>query len=235
MRSNKKIAVIIPALNEELSIGKVLTDIPDWVDDIIVVDNGSKDKTAAIAEQEGARVFFQEQRGYGISCLLGISQLKKPDIVVFLDGDYSDYPQEMDKLVDPIIEGNIDFVIGSRVLGQSEKGALAPQARFGNWLACQLIYLFWRTTYTDLGPFRAIGYQALLELDMQDKNYGWTVEMQIKAINKNLKIKEVPVNYRHRIGTSKVTGTVRGVLGAGYKILATIFIYGFQSYRDKGT
>jgi glycosyltransferase involved in cell wall biosynthesis len=235
MRSNKKVAVIIPALNEESSIGKVLADIPNWVDDILVVDNGSDDNTAAIARKAGARVFHQEKRGYGISCLLGIANLKNPDIVVFLDGDYSDYPEEMSKLVDPIIEDNFDFVIGSRVLGQSEKGALAPQARFGNWLACQLIYLFWRTRFTDLGPFRAIGHQALLDLSMKDQTYGWTVEMQIKAIRNRLKLREVPVNYRRRIGISKVTGTIRGVLGAGYKILTTIFIYGFQSYRNERT
>jgi glycosyltransferase involved in cell wall biosynthesis len=235
MRDHHKIAVIIPALNEEMSIGKVLRDIPVWADDVIVIDNGSTDNTAAIAREAGARVFREEEPGYGVSCLLGIANLQDPDIVVFLDGDYSDYPDEMASLVDPIIRDQIDFVIGSRTLGESERGALAPQARFGNWLACWLIDLFWHAKYTDLGPFRAIRYKALRQLNMQDKNYGWTVEMQIKAIRNNLKVREMPVKYRKRIGTSKVTGTVRGVIGAGYKILVTIFIYGFQLYRNRGT
>ena len=233
MRHNKKIAVIIPALNEQESIGQVLTDIPKWVDDIIVVDNGSRDGTPDIARTAGARVFREDQRGYGGSCLKGMANLKNPDIVVFLDGDYSDHPNEMDRLVDPLIEDNYDFVIGSRTLGQAEQGALAPQAKFGNWLACQLMYLFWKTRFTDLGPFRAIKYQKLLDLNMQDQNFGWTVEMQIKAVRQNLKTTERPVSYRRRIGKSKVTGTLRGVIGAGYKILATIFIYGFQSYLKK--
>ena len=233
MRQNKKIAVIIPALNEQESIERVLADIPAWVDDIIVVDNGSRDGTPDIARTAGARVFREERRGYGVACLKGMANLRDPDIVVFLDGDYSDHPDEMDRLVDPLIEEDFDFVLGSRVLGQAEKGALAPQAKFGNWLACQLMYLFWGTRFTDLGPFRAINYRRLLDLNMQDLNYGWTVEMQIKAIRQNLKTIERPVSYRKRIGKSKVTGTLRGVFGAGYKILATIFIYGFQSYQKK--
>ena len=162
-----------------------------------------------------------------------MENLAHPDIVVFIDGDYSDYPEEMNALVEPIALNRADFVIGSRVLGKAEKGALAIQARFGNWLACKLMKLFWDFSYTDLGPFRAIRYNNLVGLNMKDQNYGWTVEMQIKALKMNLRVTEVAVSYRKRIGVSKVTGTLRGVLGAGYKILSTIFIYGFQSYRNK--
>jgi hypothetical protein len=162
-----------------------------------------------------------------------MKHLKSPDIVVFLDGDYSDHPEEMNTLVEPIASNKVDFVVGSRVLGIAEKGALAIQARFGNWLACKLIGMFWNYNYTDLGPFRAIRYNKLVDLNMEDQNYGWTVEMQIKALKTNLRICEVPVSYRKRIGVSKVTGTLRGIVGAGYKILATIFLYGFQSYKNK--
>jgi glycosyltransferase involved in cell wall biosynthesis len=233
MFKKHKIAVIIPAMNEEKSIGKVLQDIPHWVDDILVVDNGSTDNTFAVASAGGARVFKEPRRGYGLACLKAMENLANPDIVVFLDGDYSDFPQEMNHLVDPIALHTYDFVIGSRVLGSAETGALAIQARFGNWLACQLMKLFWNFSYTDLGPFRAIRTSNLFEMNMRDPNYGWTVEMQIKALKQNLRITEVPVSYRKRIGVSKVTGTLRGVLGAGYKILSTIFIYGLRSYRNE--
>jgi glycosyltransferase involved in cell wall biosynthesis len=233
MRENKKISVIIPAINEEKSIGKVLADIPNWVDDVIVVDNGSIDSTAAVARAGGAKVIEEFNRGYGSACIKGMEQLQQPDIVVFLDGDYSDYPEEMAELVDPIIDRNINFVVGSRVLGKREKRALSIQARFGNWLACKLLKLFWGIEYSDLGPFRAIQYDHLVCLGMKDKNYGWTVEMQIKAVKQNLSIEEVPVRYRRRIGKSKVSGTLRGILGAGFKILTTIFIYGFLSRWKK--
>lgn len=231
MYKKNKIAVIIPAINEESSIGKVLRDIPGWVDDILVTDNGSTDNTSGVAKSGGARVFQEPRRGYGMACLKAMDNLADPDIVVFIDGDYSDYPEEMNALVEPIALNRADFVIGSRVLGKAEKGALAIQARFGNWLACKLMKLFWDFSYTDLGPFRAIRYNNLVGLNMKDQNYGWTVEMQIKALKMNLGVTEVAVSYRKRIGVSKVTGTLRGVLGAGYKILSTIFIYGFQSYR----
>jgi len=231
MYKKNNIAVIIPAMNEESSIGKVLGDIPGFVDDILVTDNGSTDNTSGAAKSSGARVFWEPRRGYGLACLKAMENLVHSDIVVFLDGDYSDHPEEMINLVDPIALNKTDFVIGSRVLGEAEKGALAIQARFGNWLACKLMKLFWNYTYSDLGPFRAIRYSSLVDLNMKDQNYGWTVEMQIKALKRNLRITEVPVSYRKRIGVSKVTGTLRGVFGAGYKILATIFIYGLQSYR----
>jgi glycosyltransferase involved in cell wall biosynthesis len=222
MRGNARLAVIIPALNEAAAIGRVLAAIPGWVDEVLVVDNGSTDATAAVAQKQGARVIWEPQRGYGAACLAGINALTTPDIVVFLDGDYSDHPEEMDRLVDPLVENNADLVIGSRVLGQRQPGALTPQARFGNWLACLLIRLIWRVRYSDLGPFRAIGFPALQLLNMQDRDYGWTVEMQIKAAARHLRILEVPVSYRLRVGQSKISGTIRGVVGAGAKILATI-------------
>jgi glycosyltransferase involved in cell wall biosynthesis len=229
VRKDSKVAVIIPALNEEAAIGGVVAAIPAWVDDIVVVDNGSTDATAAIARDRGARVIREPQRGYGAACLAGLAALTDPDIIVFMDGDGSDVPSEMALLVDPIIKNQADLVIGSRVLGAREPGALTPQARFGNWLACRLIHLFWGQRYTDLGPFRAIRRQALAGLDMQDRNYGWTVEMQVKAVRHGLRVAEAPVSYRRRIGASKISGTVRGVLGAGTKILYIIFREAFFS------
>ncbi len=223
MRHNRRVSVIIPAFNEEPSIGRVLADIPSWVDEVIVVDNASTDATARRAEEGGARVVFQPEQGYGAACLAGIAALNNPDVVVFLDGDYSDYPEEMERLVDPIVLENYQLVIGSRTRGRAEKGALALQARFGNWLACWLIRCFFGVSFTDLGPFRAIDYSSLERLNMADRNYGWTVEMQIKAALHHLRALEVPVRYRKRIGRSKITGTVRGVIGAGSKILWTIF------------
>lgn len=224
MRDAHKIAVIIPALNEEGSIGHVVQAIPDWVDDVVVADNGSSDRTAERARQAGARVIRVPCRGYGSACLAAIAVLDEPDIVVFLDGDFSDHPDEADLLVDPIIAGEAEMVIGSRVLGRREPGSLSIQQRFGNRLACWLIRLFWQAEFSDLGPFRAIRYRTLQRLGMRDRNYGWTVEMQIKATKAGVPLKEVPVSYRQRIGKSKVSGTMRGVAGAGAKILATIFL-----------
>lgn len=223
MRNGAVVAVVIPALNEEQSIAKVVSAIPGWVDDIVVVDNGSWDSTPEIAARYGARVLSEPRRGYGAACLQGISQLHDPDVVLFMDGDFSDRPEEAPALVDPIISGAADLVVGSRVLGQRESGALSPQARFGNWLACWLMRFLWNARYTDLGPFRAISFTALQRLHMADPDYGWTVEMQIKAARDRLKVLEVPVSYRRRIGKSKVSGTLRGVVGAGTKILWTIF------------
>lgn len=222
----QKISVIIPVLNEEGAIANVIGDIPKTlVQEIIVVDNGCTDNTPAIAKAKGAKVVMEPRRGYGAACLAGIAAVTEPNIVVFLDGDYSDYPTEMPKLVQPILEGKADFVVGTRV--NASKGALLPQARFGNWLACSLMRWFFGAYWTDLGPFRAIRYPQLLALDMQDKTFGWTVEMQIKSAKMGLQGCEVPVGYRKRIGTSKISGTVWGTLKAGYKILGTLFYYRF--------
>jgi glycosyltransferase involved in cell wall biosynthesis len=214
--------VVIPALDEEKAIAHVIADIPDWVDEIIVADNGSCDRTAEIAEHAGARVVHESERGYGAACQAGIRALKGADIVVFRDGDYSDHPGEMVALVDPIAESRADFVVGSRLTGDAARGALTPQQRFGNWLACLLIRRLWGVVYTDLGPFRAIRRDALAGLNMTDRTYGWTVEMQIKVAKAGLKYLEVPVSYRPRIGTSKISGTLRGSLRAGSSILGLI-------------
>lgn len=226
MIDDKKIVVIIPAFNEEQSLPKVIYEIPDFVDEIIVVNNGSTDNTAEIAKKVGATVVTENERGYGAACLKAIDYIKNKsyDIIVFLDGDYSDYPEEMNLVVEPIIKKNFDLVIGSRMLGKREKGAMLPQAMFGNWLATFLIKLFWNYKFTDLGPFRAIKFDSLLKLNMADRNFGWTVEMQIKAAKQKMKTTEVPVSYRKRIGKSKVTGTVKGTVKASIKILYLIFV-----------
>ncbi len=217
------VSVIIPVLNERNSIVKVLKAIPAWVKEIIVVDNGSIDDTGALALEAGAIVLEEPIRGYGRACLRGMSHLDRDtDIVVFLDGDYSDFPEEMDRLLHPIQSDNFDLVIGSRTLGQHEKGSLLPVARFGNWLSTRLIAWAWGYRYTDLGPFRAIRYSSLLSLNMLDLDFGWTVEMQVKALRNKLRVCEQPVSYRKRIGVSKVSGTIRGSFLAGKKILWTI-------------
>lgn len=228
----QNILVIIPAFNEAESIGNVVGDIPKGlVREVVVVNNSSTDETEANAKAAGATVLREDQRGYGFACLRGIAYAKeksgedRPDIIVFMDGDYSDYPDEMDDVVRPIIEEDYDMVIGSRALGKREKGAMMPQQLFGNWLATRLIRLFYGVRYTDLGPFRAIKFDKLIELGMKDQTYGWTVEMQAKAAKKKFKVTEVPVNYRKRIGVSKITGTVKGTILAGWKILYTIFRY----------
>ena len=225
-----QIAVIIPAFNEEKSIGKVVNAIPkDLVQTIIVVNNNSTDETVNVANSAGAIVLTENRKGYGWSCLKGMDYLKNqsPDIVVFLDGDFSDYPEEIIHLIEPIINQNMDMVIGSRVLGKREKGSLLPQQRFGNWLATKLIRLFYGVKFTDLGPFRAIRYDKLIALNMADKTYGWTIEMQIKAAKKKYHFCEVPVRYRKRIGVSKVSGTIKGTLLAGIKIIFAVFKYRF--------
>ena len=228
MKSN--ILVIIPAYNEEESIGKVIGDIPkDQVSEVVVVNNNSSDNTPQNAESAGATVLSETQMGYGYACLKGISYAQskdeQPDIIVFLDGDYSDYPEEMTELINPIVYDDVDMVIGSRSLGESSEGALFPQQIFGNWLAVNLIKLLYGITFTDLGPFRAIKFDKLLELEMTDKTYGWTVEMQVKAAKKKFKCTEIPVSYRKRIGVSKIAGTLSGSIKAGYKIIWTIFKY----------
>ncbi len=228
MPAPSRISVIIPVFNEQDAIEKVIGDIPSHLpSEIIVVDNGSTDQTAKLAAAMGARIVRENRRGYGSACLAGIAATNDPDIVVFLDGDYSDHPNEMPDLIAPILENRADLVIGSRVLGNSEPGALMIQARFGNRLATSLIKILFGVSYTDLGPFRAIRYLALLGLNMRDKTFGWTVEMQVKAAKQALKIQEVPVSYRKRIGVSKITGTLKGTLKAGWKILFTIFRYWF--------
>lgn len=224
------IDVIIPAYNEEESIGLVVADIPkEWVREVIVCNNASTDQTKAVAEAGGATVLDQPQKGYGSACLKGIAYVKskpeteQPDIIVFLDGDYSDHPEELPNLVQPIVENDVDLVIGSRALGNMESGAMMPQQVFGNWLATSLIRLFYRYEFTDLGPFRAIKWKQLLAINMEDPDFGWTVEMQVKAAKFKLKCTEVPVTYRRRVGVSKVSGTIRGTILAGHKILWTIF------------
>ncbi len=222
MYSNCRVAVIIPALNEEQAIAQVISEIPAWVDQIVVADNGSTDATASVAKQAGATVVPEPERGYGAACLAAMAALNAVDIVVFVDGDLSDYPEDMLQLVNPIAASQCDMVIASRAIGERELGALTPQQLFGNWLATRLIDLIWGAKFTDLGPFRAIRHEALIQLNMRDRNYGWTVEMQIRAIEEGLTFIEVPARYRRRIGQSKVSGTVRGTILAGYKILSLI-------------
>lgn len=219
--------VVIPAFNEESSIGNVVRDIPkDLVKEIIVVNNNSTDNTVRVAETAGATVLTEKEKGYGAACLKGIGYVADKadaDIVVFLDGDYSDYPEQMRELIQPIIKENYDMVIGSRSLGKRDNGSMMPQQVFGNWLATTLIRLLYGYKFTDLGPFRAIQWEKLEEINMQDRNFGWTVEMQVKAAKLKFKCTEIPVDYRKRIGVSKVTGTIKGTFMAGYKILWTIF------------
>jgi glycosyltransferase involved in cell wall biosynthesis len=224
MLSGKKIAVIIPVLNEEKTLPRVIKDISrDLVDEVVVIDNGSKDRTPAIVREEGATLLFEARKGYGYPCLKGIEYLKtkKPDIVAFLDGNYSDYPDEILKIVEPIVKEDYDLVCGSRVMGRAEEGALRFPVLFGNFLATVLMKLFYGFKYTDVGPFRAIKFDRLLELDMND-NLGWTIEMQVKAVKKKFKITEVPVSYRAGTGKSKFTGNITGILKIGYRIIRAI-------------
>ncbi len=222
--------VIIPAFNEENGVGQVIQEIPkDLVEEIIVVNNASTDATEKIALQNGATVLPEPTPGYGRACLKGIDYLKKselaPDIVIFLDADHSDYPDEMLTLIQPILDNRADLVIGSRALGNKEQGSMTPQQIFGNWLATRLLRILYGVTFTDLGPFRAVRFMKLIEMEMQDKTYGWTVEMQLKAAKLGFKCLEVPVKYRRRIGFSKISGTVKGTVLAGHKIITTIFKY----------
>lgn len=235
MLHKNKIGLVIPTLNEEYAIGRVIADVPNWVDTIMVADNGSTDATVTVARRAGAEIAYATRQGYGAACLAGIDALKKHDVVVFLDGDYSDYPQQMDRVVHPILHDNIDLVIGSRKLGSRAKSAMTIQQRFGNFLACWLIKLFWNVRYTDLGPFRAIRWDALSKLNMSDQAYGWTVQMQLRAIQENLNVLEVPVDYRVRIGQSKISGTLKGVFWAGYTIISTILFTALSDYWIKKT
>tara|TARA_B100000767_G_scaffold275243_1_gene311206 strand:- start:3430 stop:4122 length:693 start_codon:yes stop_codon:yes gene_type:complete len=222
-----QIKVIIPAYNEQDSIGFVIRGIPKIVDEIIVINNNSTDNTAQVAEDSGAKVLFEKRVGYGYACLKGIDYLKqkeiKPDVVVFLDGDFSDFPEQVIQLIAPIQKKNIDFVVGARVKELREEGSLKPQQVFGNWLACFLMKILYKSNFTDLGPFRAIRWNTLVDLKMTDKTYGWTIEMQLKVLEKKIPYKEIKVNYRQRIGVSKVSGTLKGTVFAGTKIIGWIF------------
>jgi glycosyltransferase involved in cell wall biosynthesis len=226
------IKVIIPAYNEADSIAHVINDIPKIVDEVIVVSNNSTDDTESNAKNAGATVLTEPQKGYGYACLKGMEyiakQVTKPDIIVFLDGDYSDYPEELTQIVAPILENQIDFVIGARVKRLRESGSMTTPQIFGNWLATSLMRIMFGSTFTDLGPFRAIKYDKLLALRMEDKTYGWTVEMQLKVLKQKMSYIEIPVKYRNRIGISKVSGTVKGAIFAGVKILTWIFKYSFK-------
>ncbi len=230
--------VIIPAFNEESSIGQVIDDLPKTiVRRIIVADNNSSDATARVAREHAATVIPATTQGYGSACLAGLRFIADdpPDVVAFVDGDYSDHPEQLPLLIDPIARGEADFVIGSRMLKPQPAGALLPQAIFGNKLACFLIRILFGHRYTDLGPFRAIRWNALQRLNMRDKNFGWTVEMQIKAVQQKLQTLEVPVDYRPRIGKSKITGTISGTVRAGYKIILTIFRHGIRRTKKGGS
>jgi len=229
----KKIAVIIPAYNEATSIGHVLEALPRFVSAVFVVNNNSSDNTAEAAKAKGATVLFEERKGYGYACLKAMEELAKnpPDIVVFLDGDFSDFPEELPLLIDPILTDNKQFVLGSRVKSLREQGALTPQQIFGNALACFLMRILYGGQFTDLGPFRAIEWSVLNGLEMQDKTYGWTVEMQLKILKRKIPYTEVPVHYRKRIGISKVSGTLKGALMAGYKILSWIGTFYFSKWN----
>ncbi|WP_296311218.1 glycosyltransferase family 2 protein [Winogradskyella sp. UBA3174] len=226
------IKVIIPAYNEEASIPLVVKAIPQIVHEIIVVSNNSTDNTEVNAKEAGATVLIEKEKGYGFACLKGMEYIEKqdvkPDIVVFLDGDFSDYPEELTKIITPIIEDDMDFVVGARVKELREEGSMTKPQIFGNWLATSLMKLFFASTFTDLGPFRAIKYNKLLDLKMEDKTYGWTVEMQLKVLKQKFSYREIPVNYRNRIGVSKVSGTIKGAIFAGVKILTWIFKYSFK-------
>ena len=227
---NNSVVIIIPAYNEENSIQKVIRDIPrHLVSEIVVVNNNSSDATEINALEAGATVLIEREKGYGAACLKGIGyvagKIDKPGIIVFIDADYSDHPEQLPELIRPIAENNFDMVIGSRALGNRSKGSMTPQQLVGNKLATTLIRWFYKVHYTDLGPFRAIRYSSLIRMDMKDRNYGWTVEMQLKAAKQKMKVCEIPVDYRERIGFSKISGTFKGTLGAGYKIITTIFRY----------
>lgn len=226
------IKVIIPAYNEEKAIGNVIKEIPNSVSEIIVISNNSTDNTIQVARDAGATVLSESRKGYGYACLKGMEYIAsldtKPDIIVFLDGDYSDYPEELLKIIAPIQNENIDFVIGARVASLREKHSMTPQQVFGNWLATTLMKYFFRAKFTDLGPFRAIKYDKLLALKMEDKTYGWTVEMQLKVLKQKMTYREIPVRYKNRIGISKVSGTVKGTIMAGIKIIGWIFKYTFK-------
>ena len=230
--STLRVAIVMPARNEEAAIGRVLDEIPrSLVAAIVVVDNGSTDRTAEVARARGATVVHEPSPGYGVACLAGVRRTDDSiDVVVVLDADHSDYPDDLPLLLAPIAAGEADFVIGSRVLGGAAPGSLPWNQRFGNWLACRLMRILYGARFTDMGPFRAIRRDALLAMRMRDRTFGWNVEMQAKAVIAGLRIREVPVRYRPRIGRSKISGTVGGTIRAGIKILGTMVVY-YPEYR----
>lgn len=231
--SRRTIVLMMPALNEEEALPLVLRDLertrsttpPPHVDEVIVVDNGSSDRTREIAERSGATVLLEPKRGYGAACQRAIQHLRNdpPEVLVFMDADHSDDSRDLPALLRPILEMGYDLVIGSRTLGCREPGALFPQARFGNWLATGLIQLRFGFRYTDLGPFRAVRFSTLERMALADQDFGWTVEMQVRALQVGARVTEVPVRYRKRIGRSKISGTVAGSIKAGTKILSTLW------------
>lgn len=226
----RRVVCVLPALNEELSVGLVVSSLPTSVDATIVVDNGSVDATARRAQEAGATVVYEPQRGYGAACLRGIDAAREAqaDIIVFVDADFSDDPSDVQRVIDGLVINNADMCLGSRTLGRRERGSLTPQQQFGNALATHLIRWRWGVRYTDLGPLRAVTVPALMAMNMEDRSFGWTVEMQIKAAYQSLRVVELPVSYRRRIGTSKISGTVRGSVMAGIIILSTIARYAFR-------
>ena len=231
MRFNKHISIVIPALNECRSIGRVIAEIPSWVDQIIVVDNGSIDGTDKIARSAGASVVYEPVKGYGAACLAGIAHARHSDIIGFIDGDYSDFPEDLAKVVEPVARGDVQLAIGSRQSCQGATQALPFHQKAGNWFACCLIHLLHGRKFADLGPMRCIDRKALGQLNMTDRNYGWTTEMQLKSCHLDINILEVPVRYRQRIGQSKISGTIKGSILAGYKILywtVKLFLKGFK-------
>jgi glycosyltransferase involved in cell wall biosynthesis len=230
-----RVSVVIPTLNEAASIGRVLADLPgDRVTEVIVVDGGSTDGTCEEAARRGARVVSEPRRGYGRACLTGLAHVREPDVVVFLDGDYSDRPSELPRLLEPIAEGRADVVIGSRIAGGLAPGAMAWHQEFGNRLAAALVRALYRVPITDLGPFRSARYDLLLSLGLEEQSYGWPVEMIVKARLSGYRVLEVPVSYHPRIGRSKISGTIRGTVGAGAMILGGIFKYRWRALDRPG-
>jgi len=225
--------IIIPALNEERAIGGVVRSVIAQADRVIVVDNGSTDATAACAREAGAEIIHVDRPGYGRACLAGVAAAKDAELIVFMDGDGADNPDDLSALIAPILSGKMDFVVGSRLRGETETGALTFAQRAGNRLATGLMRLLWNGAFTDLGPFRAITHSAYDRLDMQAPTFGWTVEMQVRALKSDLRYCEVPVSYRRRIGVSKISGTIRGVCLAGWYILGTILVEAFRPHPSE--